>query len=80
MGQDQRDLPQGKDPQSVTVEEALALIAERAAKSGTGKGKATKAKTTKSSKAATDGATKKTTKAKAPAKAKPKTAAKAKKD
>ena len=27
-------LPKGKDPQSVTVEEALALIAERAAKSG----------------------------------------------
>ncbi len=77
-------LPQGKDPQSVTVEEALALIAERAAKSGTGKGKTTKAKAkttaTKSSKAAADGAAKKTTKAKAPAKAKPKTAAKAKKD
>ncbi len=75
-------LPQGKDPQTVTVEEALALIAERAAKSGTGKGKATKAKVTKSSKAATDGAAKakKTTKAKAPAKTKPKTAAKAKKD
>ncbi|WP_115420515.1 type I DNA topoisomerase [Ensifer sp. M14] len=72
-------LPQGKDPQSVTVEEALALIAERAAKSGTGKGKATKAKTTKP-KAATDGAAKKTTKAKAPAKTKAKTAAKAKKD
>jgi DNA topoisomerase-1 len=30
-------LPKGKDPQSVTIEEALALIAERAAKSGTGK-------------------------------------------
>ncbi|QPC92724.1 type I DNA topoisomerase [Mesorhizobium sp. INR15] len=30
-------LPKGKDPQSVTVEEALALIAEREAKSGGGK-------------------------------------------
>lgn len=40
-------LPKGKDPQSVTVEEALVLIAERAAKGGTTKAKATKAKTTK---------------------------------
>ena len=30
-------LPKGKDPQAVTVEEALVLIAERAAKSGGGK-------------------------------------------
>ncbi|TGQ72826.1 MAG: type I DNA topoisomerase [Mesorhizobium sp.] len=30
-------LPKGKDPQSVTIEEALALIAEREAKSGGGK-------------------------------------------
>jgi len=29
-------LPKGKDPQSVTMEEALALIAEKEAKSGTG--------------------------------------------
>ncbi|MGN6143352.1 MAG: topoisomerase C-terminal repeat-containing protein, partial [Mesorhizobium sp.] len=36
-------LPKGKDPQSVTVEEALALIAERAAKSGGGKKPARKA-------------------------------------
>lgn len=36
-------LPKGKDPQSVTVEEALVLIAERAAKDGGGKGKAKKA-------------------------------------
>jgi DNA topoisomerase-1 len=30
-------LPKGKDPQSVTLDEALALIAEKAAKGGTGK-------------------------------------------
>ncbi|MBN9244422.1 MAG: type I DNA topoisomerase [Mesorhizobium sp.] len=36
-------LPKGKDPQSVTVEEALALIAERAAKSGSAKKPARKA-------------------------------------
>lgn len=36
-------LPKGKDPQSVSVEEALVLIAERAAKDGGGKAKAKKA-------------------------------------
>ncbi|MGN6306115.1 MAG: topoisomerase C-terminal repeat-containing protein, partial [Mesorhizobium sp.] len=36
-------LPKGKDPQSVTVEEALALIAEKAAKGGGGKKPARKA-------------------------------------
>lgn len=74
-------LPKGKDPQSVTVEEALALIAERAAKGGATKGKATKAKSTtaKTTKAASNGATK-TAKPKTAAKAKSKTAAKAKKD
>ena len=30
-------LPKGKDPMSVTLEEALALIAEKAAKGGGGK-------------------------------------------
>ena len=30
-------LPKGKDPQSVTLEEALAFVAEKAAKSGNGK-------------------------------------------
>jgi DNA topoisomerase-1 len=30
-------LPKGKDPQSVTMEEALALIAEKEAKGGGGK-------------------------------------------
>jgi DNA topoisomerase I len=43
-------LPKGKDPQSVTVEEALLLITERAAKDGGTKGKA-KAKTTSAKKA-----------------------------
>jgi DNA topoisomerase-1 len=43
-------LPKGKDPQSVTVEEALLLIAERAAKDGGTKGK-TKAKATTAKKA-----------------------------
>lgn len=36
-------LPKGKDPQAITVEEALVLIAERAAKDGGGKAKAKKA-------------------------------------
>ena len=36
-------LPKGKDPQAITVEEALVLIAERAAKDGGGKTKAKKA-------------------------------------
>ncbi|MAW87656.1 MAG: DNA topoisomerase I [Phyllobacteriaceae bacterium] len=43
-------LPNGKDPQSVTLEEALALIAERAAKSGGGKKPARKAAPAKSAK------------------------------
>lgn len=73
-------LPKGKDPQSVTVEEALVLISERAAKGGTAKGKATKAKTTKAAAKSADGAKATKAKAKAPAKSKTKTAAKAKKD
>ena len=40
-------LPKGKDPQSVTMEEALALIAEREAKSGTARKPARKAAATK---------------------------------
>ncbi len=36
-------LPKGKDPQAITVEEALVMIAERAAKDGGGKAKAKKA-------------------------------------
>ncbi|MGO4836312.1 topoisomerase C-terminal repeat-containing protein, partial [Rhizobiaceae sp. 2RAB30] len=36
-------LPKGKDPQSVTLDEALVLIAERAAKAGDGKKPARKA-------------------------------------
>ncbi|WP_027486209.1 type I DNA topoisomerase [Allorhizobium undicola] len=80
-------LPKGKDPQSVTAEEALALIAERAAKDGAGKGKKTsakapaKAKTTKAAKAEGDEAAedkpKKAT-ARTKAAAKPKAASKAK--
>jgi DNA topoisomerase-1 len=69
-------LPKGKDPQSVTVEEALALIAERAAKAPAAK--ARKAPTKKAATAAkADGAEKKTAKPKA--KAKPKAAAKTRK-
>jgi DNA topoisomerase-1 len=34
LGKVNATLPKGKDPQSVTMEEALALIAERAAKDG----------------------------------------------
>ncbi len=79
-------LPRGKDPQSVTVEEALALIAEREAKGGVTKGKAAKGKPTggksagtKSAKAASAG-TAKAEKPKSAAKTKTKAAAKAKKD
>ncbi|MBR0555989.1 type I DNA topoisomerase [Ciceribacter sp. L1K23] len=63
-------LPKGKDPQSVTVEEALALIAERAGKDGDKKTKAKKP--AKAAKTDGEGKTKK-----APAKKKP--AAKTKK-
>ncbi len=80
-------LPKGKEPQAVTVEEALLLIAERIAKDGGGKAKAKKApakagtktaaKTTKTTKAkAADGAEtkpKKTSAAKPKAKAASKT-------
>ncbi|MGQ3278052.1 MAG: type I DNA topoisomerase [Shinella sp.] len=66
-------LPKGKEADSVTMEEALVLIAEKAGKTPA-KGKAKPAKTTK---AKADGA--KAAKPKAKAAAKPKTAAKAKK-
>jgi DNA topoisomerase I len=68
-------LPKGKDPQSVSVEEALVLIAERAAKDGGGKAKAKKAPV-KAAKAKTGDATDAKPK-KAAAKPKAKTAAKA---
>ena len=75
-------IPRGKDPQSVTMEEALALIAERAAKAPAAKAKKAPAKKTATA-AKADGAEKKTSKPKAAAKtksaAKPKTAAKTKK-
>jgi DNA topoisomerase-1 len=67
-------LPRGKDPQSVTLEEAMALIAERAAKAPAGKAKAPAKK--KSAAAEKTGETKTTAKPKAAAK--PKTATKAK--
>jgi DNA topoisomerase-1 len=66
-------LPKGKDPQAITVEEALALIAEKAGKAPVGKAAKAKAKPkaaaaeTKTTKTA---AKPKTTKAKAPAKSK----------
>ena len=69
-------LPQGKDPQSVTLEEALALISERAAKTGTKTKKApAKKKTATKAAKAEDGA--ETKPKKAAAKKKP--AAKTKK-
>ncbi|MFF2321253.1 type I DNA topoisomerase [Agrobacterium sp. NPDC058088] len=75
-------IPKGQDPASVTLDEALVLIAERIAKTGTG-GKPAKAKKT-AAKADGDAAAKpKATKAKAATKskttAKPKAAAKSKK-
>ncbi|NGO64431.1 type I DNA topoisomerase [Rhizobium daejeonense] len=69
-------LPKGKDPQSVTMEEALALIAERAAKDGGKPAKAKKApaKATKAKAAdADEAAPKKKSAAKPKAKAAPKT-------
>lgn len=77
-------LPKGKDPQSVTMEEALLLIAEKAGKSGTKKAPAKKApakaaakpKAAKAKASDADAAVakaKKTTAAKPKAKAAPKT-------
>ena len=60
-------LPKGKDPQAVTLDEALALITEKGGKAGSGKAKTTKAKAA--------AGTKKTA-AKPKAAAKPKTPAK----
>ncbi|WCK03132.1 type I DNA topoisomerase [Agrobacterium tumefaciens] len=76
-------IPKGQDPTSVTLDEALVLIAERIAKTGTG-GKPAKAKKTTAKKADGEAAAKpKATKAKAATKsktaAKPKAAAKPKK-
>jgi DNA topoisomerase-1 len=65
-------LPKGQDPQEVTVEQALALIAERAGKSTKGRGrKAPKAAAAKPA-AGADGAAKPAAKAKAKPKSKPK--------
>ncbi|QCI98044.1 type I DNA topoisomerase [Agrobacterium larrymoorei] len=76
-------IPKAQAPDTVTLDEALVLIAERIAKTGTG-GKPTKAKKAPAKKATADGEAKpKATKAKAATKtkaaAKPKTAAKTKK-
>ncbi|WHA40082.1 type I DNA topoisomerase [Agrobacterium larrymoorei] len=76
-------IPKAQAPDTVTLDEALVLIAERIAKTGTG-GKPTKAKQAPAKKATADGEAKpKATKAKAATKTKaatkPKTAAKTKK-
>ncbi|MGV1954947.1 type I DNA topoisomerase [Agrobacterium sp. 22-214-1] len=76
-------IPKGQDPASVTLDEALVLIAERIAKTGTG-GKPAKGRKTTAKKADGDAAARpKATKAKAATKsktaAKPKAAAKPKK-
>ncbi|TKV74613.1 type I DNA topoisomerase [Rhizobium sp. AU243] len=76
-------IPKGQDPASVTLDEALVLIAERIAKTGTG-GKPAKGRKTAAKKADGDAAAKpKATKAKAATKsktaAKPKAPAKPKK-
>ncbi|MGE8103649.1 type I DNA topoisomerase [Allorhizobium sp. NPDC080224] len=62
-------LPKGKDPQSVTVEEALVLIAERVAKDGGGKDKAKKAPARSAKAKSEDGAAAKPKKAAAKPKA-----------
>jgi DNA topoisomerase-1 len=71
-------LPKGRDPQSVTLEEALAMIAEKAGKSG---GKTTKAKKApaKTAKAKAEGTEDAKPKKKAAAKPKAKAAPKTKK-
>ncbi|MDO6963081.1 type I DNA topoisomerase [Rhizobium alvei] len=69
-------LPKGKDPASVTIEEALALIAERAAKAPAGKAKPARKKAA-ASEAGEDKAKTKTTKPKAAAKKSTTTKAKA---
>ncbi|MEK1862488.1 MAG: topoisomerase C-terminal repeat-containing protein, partial [Rhizobium leguminosarum] len=66
-------LPKGKDPQAITVEEALALIAEKAGKAPVGKAAKAKAKpkaAAADAKATKTAAKPKATKAKAPAKSK----------
>ncbi|THV13910.1 type I DNA topoisomerase [Rhizobium rhizophilum] len=63
-------LPKGKDPQAITVEEALVLIAERAAKDGGGKAKAKKAPAKAAKAKSEDGAAAKPKKAAAKPKAK----------
>ncbi|MFN3718975.1 MAG: type I DNA topoisomerase [Rhizobium rhizophilum] len=63
-------LPKGKDPQAITVEEALVLIAERAAKDGGGKTKAKKAPAKAAKAKSEDGAAAKPKKAAAKPKAK----------
>ncbi len=62
-------LPKGKDPQSINVEEALLLIAERAAKDGGGKTKAKKAPAKAAKAKSEDGAAAKPKKAAAKPKA-----------
>ncbi|MBT9368272.1 type I DNA topoisomerase [Rhizobium sp. CSW-27] len=74
-------LPKGKDPQSVTVEEALALLTEKAGKTPAAKGKAAKAPAKAKTASADEDAAKpvKKTASRAKAAAKPKAAAKTKK-
>ncbi|NTA36912.1 type I DNA topoisomerase [Agrobacterium salinitolerans] len=76
-------IPKGQDPASVTLDEALVLIAERIAKTGTGgkpaKGRKTAAKKADGDAAATPKATKAKAATKSKASAKPKAAAKPKK-
>lgn len=62
-------LPKGKDPQAITVEEALVLIAERAAKDGGGKAKAKKTPAKAAKAKSEDGAAAKPKKAAAKPKA-----------
>ncbi|OYX01320.1 MAG: DNA topoisomerase I [Caulobacter vibrioides] len=69
-GDTNANVPKGKDPAAITLEEALALIAERAAKGG-GKKPAKKATATKSKAKAEGDAPAKKTAAKKPAAKKP---------
>lgn len=69
-------LPKGRDPQAVTLEEAMALIVEKAGKAPATKAKAKKAAPKKAAAKTVDGETKKAAPKKAAAKPKAKTATK----
>jgi DNA topoisomerase-1 len=77
VGKINANVPKGSDPQAMTLEEAVKLLDERAAKAPAGKAKAVKAKSTTSKAAAAKTAETKPAAKKAPAKKAPAKAKKA---